>query len=250
MKKIVLYMFFVLGLFLVGCDDPVIIPEEKLITHEEVVSLYNDTIDKYLVSQSVGLYMVVESDSKKAEVTFNYNLNGFKISSLEYVSKSSNGNYSSYIKDSIEYVNYDGTKTQNTLSSSVESSLITQYSFINITKDFFGIFNESILNSLVVKSDKDGVVKLEWDKSKYVLNLEGLTVEEKEKATLKFNGIKDNTSSIEVNMVYNDKEILKIDSIWKKTDGKEQKLLLEFKGLDNVTINYPSDLSSYENRGK
>jgi len=204
--------------------------EEELITTSELKTMLDNTTSKYLVSQSMGIYMMVENNGEITEITFSYVLNGFKLVSLEFIAKSNSDYYSAYVYEGFQYVTVNNTKTKKAITSSLEASLITEYSFMNMTEELFLVFTDDLLNSLEVKEDVNGRAKLELNKDKHISNDTAIP-------------------TIETYITYENDEILKIDYYWNKSNENNQRILLEFKGLEDIKINIPSDLGTYKDWG-
>lgn len=247
-KYLYLSIVLFLSLLLIACDDPDKDgngndnDDIEMITHEELFDIYNSTINEYMVSQNINIYMEANINNSASTIEFIYNLNGFNVNGLKYVSLAQNEVYEVYVQNGIEYINFNGNKSKNTLDNISEGKIITNYSFVNISKSFFDLFNTNLINSLKVVGQEDNVVSLEWDKSLYILD--------ETSTSSSFSEIKENIKEIEVEITIEDEVIKSVYSIWKNKDGKTSELSISFRGIETNNITYPNDLESYGSRGK
>ena len=134
-----------------------------------------------------------------------------------------------YVKKGVVYTLSNGVTSQEELTSSSSELFINSYKVQEIVLKAIKFYDEAeFYNALEVVSYENGVCK-------YKLNLNA------------YNGTKVNAvgkESIELNVTYDEKEIVAIEFVSQKI-GSTDSVKVEFKGLGKPSIAYPDDLSSY-----
>lgn len=251
MKKFIfLITLSLLSILIIGCkekktdEDDDKDPVDENITLEEITKYLDDTKKAYSRSSNVNIEMNVSLNDQNSKIVFMYNLNGFKIDGLKYYFNNNGVVNESFIKQNVEYSNYNGEKTQKQLTTELESDIITKYNFSTITSSFLSNFDKSLMNSLIVIEDKDNVVKLTWDKENY--HFIGVSAESTEFD--RYLRISETYKSLEVSITYENKLVKSLTSTWTDKEGNTKILAINFKGSDTQVIEYPNDLSLYIQR--
>lgn len=242
MKKTLL-MILMMSFVLVGCVNTPSIDdddskEEPLITLSEVLGLINETKNHYLTSSNMDILLETELGNEVASLRVNYEIAGFTIENFKYAVEIDGDVYETYIKDDIQYINFNNQKSQKTIGRDLSRKLISEYSFNVITENFFTIHTDVYFNCLKVVSEKDGLVILTLDKTKTDISetLNSLSDE-------LFNG--NVLESIDVKVNYLNNEVVNIESVISSIEGDEVRFLLNFKADTLSPFNYPDDLADY-----
>lgn len=256
MKKVFLQiLMLVLALFLVSCNgDSKKIPDDNgdngnnngdnngdngnndvvLITLEEVLELIEDVKSEFLVVSELNILLETEVNEEVASLKASYEISGFNVNSFKYKSSIADEEYEAYVKNNIQYINFNGYKVQKSLPKELERKLISDYSFLSLTETFFLVHTEAYFNILKVLLDEEGIIKLSWDKEEFI-NAEFITLLKEEL------GLNADIDSIEVEIKHNEEGIIYIESIIK--GGSEKvRFLLNFYADEFV---YPIDLDGY-----
>lgn len=241
MKKTILKILILsFALILVGCNggkDDNKKDETISITLTEVLTLVNKTKEEFLIAPQLNIALETEVNNKTALMLASYEIDGFNIETFKYRTSINNELYEVYIKESVQYVNFNNDKSKNSLSQTLERKIISEYSFVNLTNVFFSIHTNDYFNLLKVDSYKDGLVKLLWDKTKE---------DDKEvisylKEELDF--IQD-IDSITVEIKILENKVIYVESLI--VSGTEKvRFLLDFYAQEFL---YPTDLDSYINQ--
>lgn len=238
-------LILMMSFLLVGCVNTPIVDddddddkEKPLITLSEVLGLVNETKNHYLTASNIDILLETEKNNEMASLRINYEIDGFTIENFKYTVEMDSDVYETYIKEGIQYINFNNQKSQKAIDRDLLRKVISEYSFNFITENFFKIHTNDYFNCLKVVSEKDGLVMLTLDKTK-TNTLETLNRLSDEL----FSGI--TVESIEVKINYLNNEIVNIESVISSIEGAEIKFLLNFKANTHSIFNYPDDLADY-----
>lgn len=239
--KVLMLLLVVVGL--TACNNKKPQDESK-----DYLKMITDTKKEYTDSDSVNVYITVETNNVTTTNELIYNFDGTSIVSLAHKLVDGDTVYEAYVKEGLAYVNVNGDKSKGTLFDMEAEEVINNYAFAEVTEAVFDPFDKSLMKAMVTDEDKDGVAKLTWDASKYVLVTDGLTGDEVDKAMARFTDIQSKMAEIKLTINYSNNKVTKLESTWKTKDNKTSTITIEFKGTGTQTVTYPADLESYANR--
>ena len=197
-------------------------PEELKVELEALVKAYVESLT------ATVLVDLVNGDEKRTiNLAYEYTEEG-EVKSLQYDVQGVVPSHI-YVKKGVVYTLSNGVTSQEDLTSSSSELFINSYKVQEIVLKAIKFYDEAeFYNALEVVSYENGVCK-------YKLNLNA------------YNGTKVNAvgkESIELNVTYDEKEIVAIEFVSQKI-GSTDSVKVEFKGLGKPSIAYPEDLSSY-----
>lgn len=237
--KWIAVLFLSLVLALSGCrkkeeiidDDN---DDDQIITLSEVKTLLFNTKNTFLSSSNLNIALETEVNDEIASLSLSYEINGFTIENFKYKTELESKVYEVYIKDDIQYMNFNNQKSKKVMDGRLSRKIISEYSFNTITNVFYNIHTEAYFNGLKVDSEVDGLVRLSLDNTK--VNEEMLSYLSEEL----FSG--EEVISIRVEIDYENNSIMKIESFIGSKNGQEVRFLLN---LYAGGFEYPSDLDTY-----
>lgn len=242
MKKILMILLLFGSVFLVACDkkekekekekEP---PVVETLTKEELATLIAETKEAYIESERADITYVITSADAKTTLNYSYQFNGFDIEGLSYELISADV-FEINIYEGNQYINIDGNKYVSSISEDEKRNVIRNYHFLSASKTFYELMDQTLLDALVLKEEKEGVYELNVDFSKYTPNSQ---IHEM---------VNETTSSLTVYITVKDDTIIQIEIDIVKKDNKEHNLVLKFNGL-NESIVYPEDLNTYQRKG-
>lgn len=246
MKRLVVsFMLLLMVLVFAGCK-----PKEQPVefTPQDVMAYLANTKAAYSNSSSGNIVIDIVENDETTHMEYIYNYSGSVLESLKVVLTMGDTTMEAYVKDEVAYINVQGEKTKAALTYAEGEQIIDEFGFDALTEYVFATFDQSIFNALVIDSNEDGVVTMTWDPDKYVFLYEGLTDEEFLDADERFENISANIKAISVTVHYENDKVTKLTSTWTQNDDSVGTIAIEFKGTDEQTITYPTDLDTYQNR--
>jgi len=248
MKKIIqLLLVFVLAFSLVACD-PDKPNNDDNISVTELDKFVKSTKSNYEDASSASILITVKNGSATSTLEYVYNYSGSEIESLMLKYVSSELTMEAYVKDGYDYVNIEGEKTKSIVGSDTTNAILEKYGFNEMTKAAMENFNTEMLNASTVSSDEDGLATLTFDKSKYVVDYDGLDVDEAFEAQERYTNIQNNIKEITLYVTYANKKVTKLSAKLVNNSDVVSEITIEFRGMETQTITYPSDLDSYTDR--
>lgn len=240
--KLLMLLLVVIGLSACKDKNPVVN------NPKDYYKMLVNTQDEYEDSKSVNVLMTIVNGDVTTTSELIYNFDGTQIVNLAQKLTDGNTTYAAYVKDGLAYVNVNGNKSKGTLFDMEAQDVIENYSFNAMTAVIFNTFDKSLMQALVVSEDKDGEAKLTWDPTKYVFVSDGIDENDLDKAMERYSSIQSNITKIDVTIKYADNKVTKLTSTWVDKDNKTSNINIEFRGTGTQTIEYPSDLNTYQNR--
>lgn len=243
-KFLKFFMLLLVTICLIGCGDKGNNGGKKDKDYYQIVM---NAKKEYSESASGNVYIEIIGDVT-VTTEFVYNFNGNLIDTLKHVQKVGEDQYEAYVKDNVAYVNDKGVKTKANIFDMEQEQIVELYGFDGVTEEFFKTFDKAFFDALKAESDKDGVVTLNFDLNKYVLNVDGLSDEEMDEVIERHTNITENIKSIVVKITYSNDKMTKFESTWTDKNDKVSKINMELRGTGKQEITFPTDLDSYVKR--
>lgn len=219
-----------------GDDEP-----PTLISLDEVILLIEDIEMTYINESAAYIHLMKKIEDSEAEIYLGYTLSGFNLDDFVYFSNINGHVYNAFIKDNDQYTNYEGFKSKKDLTEDLKGSLIREYSFYNVTEDYFNFHNEDIIKMLTVEKETDEKIVLKWDGEKpvhrdfYNLLPQGFT----EKGL----------ASFVIEILLEDDVIKGINTVIENSLNEVVKYSLSFLNKEDDSFSLPENLDDYVRLG-
>ncbi|MDD3192090.1 MAG: hypothetical protein PHP41_05015 [Bacilli bacterium] len=243
MKKFIISIVMILMIGFVSACKPTV-PEDKTEPEDFLTYLVN-TKAAYEASESGNIYIQLIDGDEETTLEYIYNYTGSTLTSLKVVLIAGESQLQAYVKDGVAYVDVNGEKTKDTLTSGEQSEILSDYNIVALMETAINTFDLSLLKACTITTDEAGVATLDFNKESYVFISTGLSDEEFLEADERYQNINTNIEDITLEFTYTEEGVSVLDSTWTHTDSTVSSIKIEFRGTTLQTITYPTDLDDY-----
>ena len=234
-KFLKFFMLLLVAVVLIGCGG-----EGNKINKKDYFTVINNAKQLYSESASGNIYIEIVNGDVALTTEFIYNFNGNKIDTLKHVLNSEEVKYEAYVSEGVAYVNDNGVKTKGNIFDMESEQVIRDYGFTGVTEEVFKTFDKAFVKALVLSKDEKGVATLNYDATKYQLDVEGLEGTDLDDAIDRHTNITANIKSVEVKITYENDIMTKLESTWTNNNNKVSKINIELRGTGKQTIEFPN----------